>query len=117
MNDSETLLLLDLLDLGWVMRTPFNWLTPDGREKMREALLSILPELATTWVAALKRPDVDQVKLFDAYNIPIKERSIVMQLARKYLLDEPELADHPKALTGEIEQELAKRYTQAPKSY
>ena len=110
LNDSEALLLLDLLDLGWVMRTPFNWLTPDGRKLMRDQLLSIPPELALGWVAALKKPAINQVALFEKYNIPIKERGLVMQLARKYLLNEPSLADHPNALTGEIEHELERRY-------
>ncbi len=55
-------------------------------------------------VESLKKPPVDQQRLFTKYSIPPKERSLVVQLARQQLLANPTLS--PQALEANVEVEL-----------
>jgi len=94
LSDKETHLVLDLLDLGWAMKTPFSFLKPAELIRLREILLGSAddPGFAKDFVQALMKPPINQPRLFEELSIPPKERGSVSQAARKLLLVDPELA-------------------------
>jgi len=94
LSEKETHLVLDLLDLGWTMKTPVSFLGSTGLVRLREILLSSAedPGFAAAFVQALTKPPLDQPKLFVELNIPLKERGSLVQTARKLLLSDPQLA-------------------------
>lgn len=112
LNDHDAHLLLDLLDQGWVVRTPISFLDRAGLQRLRTILLEYAssPDFDRNFVDNLKKPNVDQQRLFTLYPIPPKERGVVVQVARGILLREPTLIDHPPAFQGEVEEEIARRY-------
>jgi len=115
LSNQELHLLLDLLDLEWAVKTPLSFLDRKGQQRLREILLSHAddPAFEKTFMAALKKPPINQVKLFTDLNIPKQERSSVSQTARELLLDNPELATNPSKLESEVEQALHKRFKEA----
>ena len=119
LNDHEAHVLLDLLDLGWVVRTPISFLDKTQQLRLREILLEFAggdPGFDKRFVQELTKPQVDQQRLFTQYAIPPKERGSVVQIARACLLRDPLLNEHPKALEGEVEAEVARRYPLADAS-
>jgi hypothetical protein len=112
LTEHETHVLLDLLDLGWAVRTPISFLDRGQQARLRELLLAHAddPSFDRGLVDALKKPPVDQVKLFEQFAIPAKERQQVTQIARVLLLDNPALHKNAPRLEGQVAQELAKLY-------
>ena len=109
----DTHLMLDLLDLGWVVKTPFSFLDRAGQTRLRELLLANAEVDGFDWklVQALLKPTVDQQRFFTEYAIPPKERQVVVQVARRLILDNPSLVSH--GLSEAVEAEIANRYAKA----
>jgi tRNA nucleotidyltransferase/poly(A) polymerase len=112
LNDAEVHLILDLLDLGWTMKTPLSFLNRAGQIRVREVLLEHAnsTDFEKNFLEALRKPPVDQKILFAKFGIPLKERGLVTQIARGILLREPLLIEHPNAFLGEVETELGAKY-------
>jgi tRNA nucleotidyltransferase/poly(A) polymerase len=113
LSEADIHLLLDLLDLGWAFKTPVGFLDRDGQLRLREVLLEHAddPAFEKAFVSALQKPPVDQQRLFTEYAIPPKERQSVSQIARRLLLDKPNLVSH--GLVEAVEEEVARRYSKA----
>jgi tRNA nucleotidyltransferase/poly(A) polymerase len=116
--DKEIHLILDLVDLGWAVKTPVSFLVRGDQMRLREILLENASEggFDKDFVAALTKPPIDQPRLFDLFQIPPKERQAVSQIARNLLLRSPLLARTPKRLEEAVEEELRHRYPEAPLS-
>ena len=112
LTDREAHVLLDILDQGWVVRTPISFLDRSQQLRLREILLEFAsdPGFDKVLVDALKKPPIDQQRLFTLYSIPPKERQTVAQIAREGLLQEPSLAGRPESLQALVEREVAARY-------
>lgn len=112
LNEHDAHLLLDLLDQGWVVRTPISFLDRAGQLRLREILLenASSPDFDRRFVEALKKPSLDQQRLFAQYAIPPKDRQAVVQIARKALLADPHLVARPHDLLAQVEEELYRRY-------
>jgi tRNA nucleotidyltransferase/poly(A) polymerase len=106
-------LMLDLLDLGWVVKTPLSFLDADGLARLREILFSHAdnPRFESALVSALIKPPVDQQHFFVEFAIPPKERQVVVQVARRLILADPDLVD--QGLVEAVESDLATKYTRA----
>jgi tRNA nucleotidyltransferase/poly(A) polymerase len=115
LTDKEVHLVLDLLDLGWVMKSPVGFLDRAQQLRLREILLENAedPGFEHLFVQSLSKPPVDQQRLFTEYAIPPKERGQVGQVARQTLLERPELAKDPGKLEDAVEAILAARYAKA----
>lgn len=109
LSDKEALLLLDLLDLGWAIRTPIGFLDKAGQKRLRGILLSMDDAEGKAFVDALVKPPINQPRLFEEYGVPPKERQQVTGLARQFLLDDPTLAGDARGLEALVEQTLARR--------
>lgn len=96
LSDKDTHLILDLLDLGWTMKTPFSFLDKKGLVRLREILLMHAqdPSFVSTFVQALLKPPLNQPLLFSELNIPPRERGTLAQTARRLLLINPELSQN-----------------------
>jgi len=116
--DKEIHLVLDLLDQGWAVKTPVSFLSRPDQLRLREILLANASEggFDRAFVDALTRPAIDQPRLFALFNVPPKERGQVIQHARQLLLGDPPLCQNPRALEGAVEEELRRRYGEAPLS-
>jgi tRNA nucleotidyltransferase/poly(A) polymerase len=110
LNEREAHVLLDLLDLGWAVRTPVSFLDKAGQARLREVLLSNSDDFGKGFVEALKKPPVNQQRLFTEYQILPKERSSVIQIAREALLLNPELSTDPRSLEGVVEDKIKNRF-------
>ena len=105
--------VLDLLDLGWVVKTPLSFLDRDQQVRLRELLLVDADDqhFLFQFVGALMKPPIDQQRFFTEYAIPPKERQVVVQTARKLLLADPKLLG--SGLSDAVEAEIASRYGKA----
>jgi tRNA nucleotidyltransferase/poly(A) polymerase len=110
LTETETHLLLDLLDLGWSMRTPLSFLSREQQARLREILLSYPEGDGKDFVEALKKPPIDQAKFFERYSIPPKERGSVQTLARQLLLADPSLIWGWGGLEQMLDARLQKTY-------
>jgi len=115
LNDQEIHLVLDLLDLDWVMKTPVGFLDRAQQLELRVILLANAgdPGFEKSFMTALTKPPVDQQRFFTELAIPPKERSVVTQQARRLLLDKPEYVMAPPALEDALEAILAAKYPRA----
>jgi tRNA nucleotidyltransferase/poly(A) polymerase len=112
--EQEIHLLLDLLDLGWTVRTPVSFLSPSGLVRLREILLSHAddPAFEKRFLEMLKKPELDQVRLFETYGIKGQDRGALMPMARALLLQDPELANNPRELESQVEAQAKARWGQ-----
>jgi hypothetical protein len=110
--EQEVHLVLDLVDLGWAIKTPVSFLKPDDMKRLREILLENAedPSFDKRFMEALKKPPIDQVRLFEAYNLQGAERGAVIQIARSVLLESPALAMNPNELSGKVEALVKARF-------
>jgi tRNA nucleotidyltransferase/poly(A) polymerase len=110
LNEHETHVLLDLLDLEWAVKTPLSFLSREQHARLRELLLANAedPRFDLQLVEALKKPPVNQEQLFKDFSIPPKERQAVSQIARAMILDNPGLVMN--GLVEAVTEELRKRY-------
>lgn len=107
LSDKEAMLLLDLLDMGWAVKTPINFLDRAGQQRLREVLLGMGDAEGREFVQALLKPPIDQVRFFTDFKIPPRERGKVTELARRFLLAEPELTSDGARLEGYVAEGLA----------
>jgi tRNA nucleotidyltransferase/poly(A) polymerase len=110
LSATETHLLLDLLDMGWSMKTPLSFLSPEQQTRVREVLLSYDEANGKDFIEALKKPPIDQPKLFAKYSIPPKERGNVNNLARQLIIEDPSLVWGWGGLEQALEAKLSKTY-------
>lgn len=102
--EQETHLFLDLLDLDWPVRTPVSFLSRDGLVRLREILVSnVDPDFEKHFVDMLKRPKIDQVRLFELYQIKGQDRGAVVSMTRSLLLQNPELSSDLQELESRTE--------------
>lgn len=107
-SNLDTLLLLDMWDLGWHLAgTPGGFLNEDQLKRLRE-ILTTEPALGNQFMSALKKPPVNQERLFEQFSLKGRERAKVIALAREQLLAEPQLAKFPTTLELQLEALLAK---------
>jgi tRNA nucleotidyltransferase/poly(A) polymerase len=99
-------LVLDLVDLGWTIRTPVSFLRASDLQRLRDILLQNATDQAFEhkFVKALIKPPIDQVRLFDALQLKGGDRQRVAQEARRLLLDEPSLMDSSTLLEQKVEE-------------
>jgi hypothetical protein len=113
LSEAHIHLILDLLDLRWAVKTPVSFLDRAGLVRLRSILLEheCTPAFEAQFLACLKRPELDQTALFTKYNIPPKERQVVVQTARTLLLQEPLLAMHPSLFRKDVEAAVAQQFS------
>ena len=109
LSDAEALVLFDIVDLGWIVKTPLWFLDKAGQERVVQILMSSDGPTGKAFVEALKKPPIDQMALFTKYEIPPKDRQVVTQLAREQLLGDPRLVQNPTHLNAQVEEVLARR--------
>lgn len=107
--EQRPMLVLDLLELGWPIRHLLSTLPANQRGQIGHVLKESGPDFQQLFWGAFQKPQVDQVRLFDAFNIPPKERPVVNQIAREALLTDPSLARQPARLEAAVEAELRRR--------
>jgi tRNA nucleotidyltransferase/poly(A) polymerase len=114
LNEQSVHLLLDLLDLGWVVRTPVSFLSQLELTRLREVLLTHAddPAFEKRFLELLKRPAIDQVLLFETYQIKGQDRGALMPMARALLLRDPELANNPREWERQVEEQAKARWGQ-----
>jgi tRNA nucleotidyltransferase/poly(A) polymerase len=62
LTDAEADVLLDLIDLGWAVRTPLYFLSPEGRARVRTVLMQSEEDMARVFVESLKKPVLDRTR-------------------------------------------------------
>lgn len=105
--DADTLLLLDLWDLGWHLKgAPGGYLKTDQLRRLRE-ILDNDPANAERFMQALKKPPVNQEALFERFSLQGAARQRVQVLARNQLLLDASLAGNPEELERRVADQLA----------
>ena len=110
LNNKEIQLVLDLLDLGWTMKTPVSFLDAKDLQRFRAILLSHANDtnFEKRLVDSLKKPPIDQMRLFNEFNLKKQDRGMVAPLARDLILSDPGLVENPKKLEKAVEDALGK---------
>jgi poly(A) polymerase len=110
---SDGLTLLDIVDAGWPVKTPVSSLDGRGFLCLREILEknaqkepAVAVEFEKRFMEMLQRPPIDQLRLFETFNIKGQERGSVIQTARQILLDQPQLVDDPTKFEQLVEQRI-----------
>jgi tRNA nucleotidyltransferase/poly(A) polymerase len=100
------LLMLDLLDLGLNLRGTFSgFLSGQELDRLREVLETHSDP--TRFVEALQRPPVNQVALFARHSLNGPARQQVVKVARRLLLENPELLSSSEDLESAVSAHLA----------
>lgn len=108
--DQEIHLIFDLIDLGWPVRTPVSVYSPGELQRLREILPGLLnSEVEKHFLGSLKKPPIDQLRLFETFGLEGNDRAIVVPMARTLLLTDPNLADDPTGLERQLEEEIRRR--------
>jgi tRNA nucleotidyltransferase/poly(A) polymerase len=112
LSEQEIHLVLDLIDLGWAIRTPVSFLAGEELIRLREILLTNAedPSFEKRFLQALRKPPIDQVRLFETYQIQGADRGTLVPIARTFLLRNPELAGDPAELERVVEEQVALRF-------
>jgi len=118
LRGKETLLFFDLIDLGWVLKLPIDFLSRPDQLRLKEILLEHAGDgsFDKKFWAALTTPPIDQGRLIALFGIPKNDRGWMKQRAQQMLLNDPDLALQPRRLEQAIEDELRKKYPNAPLS-
>jgi len=110
LSDHAAEVLLDMMDLGFAVKTPLSFLSEEGRKKLRELILALPESEGVALFEAIKKPPLpDQEGIFTRYNIPPKERKQVWDVARKLMFDDPSLALEPRKLQEATEAIVARQ--------
>lgn len=97
----DTLLMLDLWDLGWHLKgSPGNLVKEADLPRLRAILEGPQSE---SFMQAFNKPPVDQEALFLKLNLLGPARAAVQKRAREAMLADPALAFNPKALEARVE--------------
>jgi len=116
LSNRELPLILSLLDLGWAFETPLTKDLDRGSQKrLYEVLLAHAddPAFEKHFMAAFKKPSIDQMRLVTEFDVPKNQRKEVGNMARALLREDPALAENPRALNAELEKALDRRFKQA----
>ena len=111
--NSAVPLILDIHDLDWPVRSPVSFLPRAEQIKLREVLKfegCWSPEFEHRFLECLKKPPVDQIRLFDAYKINGQDRGKLLPMARTLLLANPVLAVQDRELERQLEDEVKRIY-------
>lgn len=111
LNDLDIYIAFDLLDQGWTMATPVSFLSTPQVTMLRDALYRHEGdrEFEKRFLGNLKRPVLDQVRLFETYSLKGKDRGALVPLARSFLLEDPSLVENPQRLESLVEGVLQKQ--------
>ena len=99
--DKDVLLLLDLADLGLGNRA-VSFLDAGQQARVREITVSMPRAEATAFLAALKQPPIDNEGIIKALTLEPRARGALAPAARRFMLDDPELAGRPDVLTEKV---------------
>ena len=103
---ADVLLLLDLWDLEWHLKgSPAGLVRHESIPRLRE-ILETNPAAQERFMAALRCPPIDQVRLFERHGLRGRARQGVAAKARELLLLDPALADDPTGLEAEVSKAL-----------
>lgn len=111
LSDKDAALLLDVMDLGFAVKTPLTFLSGKERRKLREILLR-LPEAhgKAFFKAVIKPPLSNQAELFERYDIAPRDRKSVWEIARRLMFDDPDLVLNQRRLEHETEAIVRKQH-------
>lgn len=98
---ADTLLMLDLWDLGWRLKGSPASLVKDVA--LLRKILEEDPTNAGAFMQALNKPPINQEALFQKLNLQGAARASVQKLAREVMLATPAMAFKPQALEAELE--------------
>jgi len=101
--DKPPRLTLQLLKIGWPIRGLLQTLSEEQQGRLSAILLDAGPDFEKLFWGAFQKPPVNQMRLFDLFTIPPKERAGVNQIARELLLKNPRLARFPADLEEAVE--------------
>lgn len=110
--DLDPLLVLDIHDLQWPVRSSVSFLNTEDRARLR-----VILEGAPDFVKLLVKPPLRQQAIFDRLSVPLKRRGEVLQCARQALLDRPALVQSTifeELLEEDVEARMTKRLTENP---
>jgi len=96
-------LLLDILDRGMPVRTPLSFLTAQQRKQVRSLLAPMAEDEANAYLEKLQKPPVDNMQIIERLGLEAKERGRIVPLARRLLLNSPELTS--RELTEQVIQQ------------
>lgn len=99
----DTLLMLDLWDLGWHLKGSPGNLVKEGDVSRLRCILEQDPARADQFMQAFNRPPINQEALFLKLNLQGAARSSVQKRAREVMLEESALAFEPQALEAKVE--------------
>lgn len=105
-QDRRIPLLLDMLELGVPAKTPLSFLSREDQRTVREITVGISQEHALAYVETLIKPPVDTRRVIEELGLKGPERSVITPTARRVLVDQPDLAWSPKALTDAVIQQI-----------
>jgi len=94
--------LLDWLHLGLPAKTPLHFLGAHERVRVREITVPMDEDKATDWMHRLIKPPVNNNEVIEAHSLVGRDRAMIMPLARKLILVDPDLAYDGRALTREV---------------
>jgi tRNA nucleotidyltransferase/poly(A) polymerase len=95
-------LLLDWMDLGLPAKTSLSFLNPGDRQRVREITIRMESGEAEKFMDALVKPPVNNGEIINVLKLEGRDRGRIMPLARKLIVEKPELAFHGSALTAHI---------------
>lgn len=98
--DRDVLLLLDLADFGLGNRVSF--LDAGQQARLRKIVDSMPRAEASAFLAALKQPPIDNAGIIEALTLEPRARGALAPAARRFMLDDPELAGRPAVLTEKV---------------
>lgn len=107
LSAQEASFLLDMDDYGMGVRLPLSFLSPEQRVRVRGVLENLPSTEQADFLAALTRPQVDNGRLIQQFNLKPQDRGRIQPAAREALLDNPALAGDPAALTEAVARQLA----------
>jgi tRNA nucleotidyltransferase/poly(A) polymerase len=105
-GNRDVALLLDLADLGLGSR-PVEFLAKEQQIRLREITTSLSRDEANDFFKLLKNPPVNNIALIEEFGLQGRDRARPAAIARKALLDTPELAFHPDRLQAVVRSSLA----------
>lgn len=110
---SSPLLAMDVHRAGWPCRTSVSYLSEPERGRLHEIVSDLDEVVGRSFNDVVRKPGIDQQRLFTIYSISPKERGTVVRLARSAILLEPSLAHDPVRLTAAVEAGLSAVYPRA----
>lgn len=95
-------IIMGLLKAGFRLNVPLAKLSEEERERLLKIGPSLGPNAQSMLLGALAKPPVDSMAIINALNIEPRARGRITTLARALLVQHPELAQDPDALTEAV---------------